>query len=47
MLKDLRVFLNTLSRGMELLRKGGINSHMEQRETENELILTVRISKDP
>jgi len=44
-LKDLRVFLNTLSRGLELLRRGGVDARMEQQETEDSLILTVRISK--
>ena len=46
-LKDMRIFLNTLSRGLELMKTGGINADMEKRETEDSVILTVRIPKPP
>ena len=46
-LKDVRVFLNTLSRNLALMKKGGIDAGMEQRETEDALILTISIPKTP
>ncbi len=45
-LKDVRVFLNSLSRGMDLMRKGGIGASMEKRESDTELCLTIRIPKN-
>jgi len=44
-LKDVRVFLNTLNHGLEIMKKGGIEADLEKRETEDRLILTVSISK--
>ncbi|MDO4749439.1 MAG: ParB/RepB/Spo0J family partition protein [Eubacteriales bacterium] len=44
-IKDLRIFLNTLTRGMRLLQKGGVNAQMEQHETEDSLLITIRIPK--
>jgi ParB family chromosome partitioning protein len=44
-LKDVRVFVNTLNHGLELMKKGGIEAGLERRETEDSLILTVSISK--
>ena len=44
-LKDVRVFLNTLSRSLELMKQGGIDAGMERRETEDALILTISIPK--
>jgi ParB family chromosome partitioning protein len=44
-LKDVRVFLNTLNHGLEIMRKGGIEADLEKQETEDRLILTVSIPK--
>lgn len=44
-MKDVRVFLNTLSHGVELMKNGGIDASFTQTETENEMILTVTIAK--
>lgn len=44
-LKDVRVFLNTLSRGVDLMKQGGIGADMRREETEEALILTVTIPK--
>ncbi len=44
-LKDVRVFINTMTHGLEIMRQGGINADMQQLETENELILTISIPK--
>ena len=44
-LKDVRVFLNSLTRNLALMKQGGIDADMEQRETEDALILTISIPK--
>ena len=44
-LKDVRVFLNSLTRNLELMKQGGIDAGMERRETEDALILTISIPK--
>ena len=44
-MKDVRVFINSVSRGLELLRQGGIAAKMRQTETEAGLTLTVEIPR--
>ena len=44
-LKDVRVFLNTISRSLDLMKQGGIEAGMQRRETEDALILTISIPK--
>ncbi|MBR1456380.1 MAG: hypothetical protein IJ594_04375 [Oscillospiraceae bacterium] len=45
MLKDVRVFLNTVSRSIDLMKQGGIDAGMRREETEDALILTISIPK--
>lgn len=45
-LKDVRVFLNTLSHSLDLMKKGGIAAGMDRTETEDELVVTIRIPKN-
>ena len=45
LLKDIRVFMNTLDRSLTMIRSGGIDADLSRQETEEELILTVRIPK--
>lgn len=44
-LKDVRVFLNTLSRSLEIMKRGGIDAGLEKHETDTELVLTISIPK--
>jgi len=44
-LKDVRVFLNTLTHGLDIMRQGGIEAGMEKHETDSELVLTISIPK--
>lgn len=44
-LKDVRVFLNTLSRGIDLMKQGGIDAGIQREETDDSLILTISIPK--
>ena len=44
-MKDLRVFLNTLSRSVDLMKQGGVGADLKREETEEALILTISIPK--
>lgn len=45
-LKDVRVFLNTLTRSIDLMKQGGIDAGVQREETEDSLILTISIPKN-
>lgn len=44
-LKDVRLFINTLTRGMNLMQQSGIDAKCGRDETEQEIILTIKIPK--
>jgi len=44
-LKDVRLFLNTVTRGMSLMQQSGIAAHIGRDENEREIILTIKIPK--
>ena len=44
-LKDVRIFLNSLSRSIDLMKQGGIDAGVKRQETEDSLILTISIPK--
>jgi len=44
-LKDVRIFLNSLKHSLELMKQGGIAAGVERQETEDSLILTISIPK--
>lgn len=44
-LRDVRVFLNSVSHQLDLIRSAGIDATSGQQETEREIILTIRIPK--
>ena len=44
-LKYVRVFLNTLSRSIDLMKQGGIDAGIQREETDDSLILTISIPK--
>jgi len=43
LMKDVRLFLNTMERSVRLMRSAGIAAELQQEETQRELIFTVRI----
>ncbi len=43
--KDVRLFMNTLTRGMSLMQQSGIDARCGRDETEQEIILTIKIPK--
>lgn len=45
-LKDVRIFLNSLRHSLELMKQGGITAGVERQETEDSLILTISIPKN-
>ncbi len=45
-LKDVRIFLNSLRHSLELMKQGGIAAGVERQETEDSLILTISIPKN-
>jgi len=44
-LKDVRLFLNTVNRGMEMMKQSGIGASCGRAETDTELVLTITIPK--
>lgn len=44
-LKDVRIFMNSLNRGVDIMRRGGIDATVAQKENEEELILTISIPR--
>jgi ParB family chromosome partitioning protein len=44
-LKDVRLFLNSVDRGLRLVRDAGIHADYDRQETEHDILLTIRIPK--
>ena len=44
-IKDVRLFLNTLDRGVRLMRSAGVDAQTERQDTEDAILLTIRIPK--
>lgn len=44
-LKDVRIFLNTVTHGLDLMKQGGINADVKKEETDSALVLTISIPK--
>ena len=44
-LKDVRLFLNSVDHGLRLIRSAGVNAACDRQETEEDILLTIRIPK--
>lgn len=44
-IKDVRLFLNSIKRGMDTMREAGVDAHCDRQETEEEIVMTIRIPK--
>lgn len=44
-LKDVRVFLNSLQRSVEVMRRGGVEADVSREESEEEMVVTIRIRR--
>lgn len=43
--KDVRLFLNTITRGLELMRSAGVNAQCKRQDSEDEILLTIHIPR--
>ena len=44
-LKDVRLFLNSVDRGLHLMRQAGVDAGWDRQDTDREILLTIRIPK--
>lgn len=44
-IKDVRVFLNSVDRGLHLMRQAGVDAGWDRQDTDREILLTIRIPK--
>ena len=44
-IKDVRLFLNAVNRGMDMMKQSGINACIQQDETETNTVITIKIPK--
>ena len=44
-LRDVRVFFNSVNRQLDLIRSAGVDAQSQRQETEREIVLTIRIPK--
>lgn len=44
-MKDVRLFLNSLERGLRLMREAGVEAATERQDTEDTILLTIRIPR--
>ena len=44
-IKDVRLFLNSIDRSLQVMRQSGVNADLGRRDTDNESLLTIRIPK--
>lgn len=44
-IKDVRFFLNTVTRGLSMMKTAGVNAACERKETDDSIFLTIRIPK--
>lgn len=44
-MKDVRLFLNTVTRGLSMMKTAGVDAACDRRETDSDILLTIRIPK--
>jgi len=45
-IKDVRLFLNSVDRGLRMIREAGVSADCGREDTESEILLTIRIPKN-
>lgn len=45
--KDVRLFLNTIQKGLHIMNSAGVDASVGRQETEEEILLTIHIPKQP
>ena len=43
--KDVRLFLNTITRSLDLMRSAGVNAQCRRQDTDDEILLTIHIPR--
>ncbi len=46
-IKDVRLFLNSVNRGMDTIRRAGVDARFDKKESEEEILITIQIPKKP
>lgn len=46
-IKDVRLFLNSVDRGLRIVRDAGVNARCSREDTETEIVMTIRIPRRP
>lgn len=46
LLKDVRFFLNTVTRGLSLMQSAGVQANYTRQDSDNEILLTIRIPRE-
>ena len=44
-LKDVRLFLNTITRGLSMMQSAGVQADCQRQDTDDEILLTIRIPR--
>ena len=44
-IKDVRLFLNSIDRSLQMMRQSGVDADLGRRDTDSEILLTIRIPK--
>ncbi len=44
-IKDVRLFLNSVNRGMETIRRAGVDARCDKQESDDEITITIQIPK--
>ena len=44
-IKDVRLFLNSINRGLSMMRTAGVDAYFQRQDTEDSICLTIRIPK--
>ena len=46
-LKDVRLFLNSVDRGLRIVREAGVEAKCLREDTDEEIVMTIRIPRRP
>ena len=46
-LKDVRLFINSVDRGLRIVRDAGVDAQCLREDTEEEIVMTIRIPRHP
>ena len=47
LIRDVRLFLNTITRSLDLMRSAGVNAQCRRTDTDQEILLTIHIPRNP